>query len=47
MISRIFNKSFTSVSQFVSLKHQGVFKFSEKQWRERDEAAEKVYITQS
>jgi hypothetical protein len=47
MISRIFNKSYTSASRFISLKPQGVFKFSEKQWRERDEAAEKVYITQT
>lgn len=43
MISRLVASTF----RLVTLRPQGVYQFSEKTWKERDDAAEKVYITQS
>jgi hypothetical protein len=43
MISRLV----ASTSRLMTLRPQSVFQFSDKTWKERDDAAEKVYITQS
>lgn len=39
MISRVFNRNLLSSVKFTVLKPQAVYKFSEKAWKERDEAA--------
>jgi hypothetical protein len=47
MISRVFNRNIFSSVRFTAMKPQTVYNFAEKAWKERDEAAEKVYISQA
>lgn len=47
MISTVLNRNILSSIKFMGIKTQTVYNFAEKGWKERDEAAEKVFITQA
>lgn len=47
MISRIIKSSLSLAPKSMSFQGLGNYQFSEKTWKDRDEAAEKVYITQT
>lgn len=47
MISRVIKSSLSLATKSMSFQGLGSYQFSEKTWKDRDEAAEKVYITQT